>query len=243
MQKAVVLAAALAGCLAAAGAQNLELPALPYEYHALEPHIDNATMMVHHLGHHQAYLKTVNTALETLRGNPSTKHLAKMGIDRLLQHLEDVPQDVRPLVRNGGGGFVNHILFFNSLSTNGTAINPKSELALAIDKDLGGFESLSRLFKEKATKVFGSGWAWLVFQSKAGAGALTVETTSNQDTPAMEEGKVPLLGIDVWEHAYYLKYQNRRPAYIEGFWQVINWAAVETRFLEARDGPGAKSEL
>jgi superoxide dismutase, Fe-Mn family len=204
-----------------------------------------------------AYLKTINTALATLRANPDTKHLAKMGLDSLLQNLDKVPEDLKGPVRNGGGGFVNHVLFWNCMAKNGTEIDPEGALMKAINQELGGMDKLEALFKDKASKVFGSGWVWLVWTLDAEAtnsakskglmsrlGSLSVETTANQDTPAMKEGKVPLLGLDVWEHAYYLKYRNKRVEYIDNFWKIVDWKSVMARYREAMDGPQSnKSEL
>jgi len=221
-------------CISAANAQNLELPKLPYDYNDLEPWIDDTTMHVHHMGHHMSYVKTINTALAALRGNPDTNHLAKMGLDKLLKNLDKVPEDLQAPVRNGGGGFVNHILFWGSMIKNGTRIDPKGALLKAIEKDIGGMEKLEAVFKDKATKLFGSGWCWIVYNTKLDT--LSIETTINQDTPVMVEGKVPLLGLDVWEHAYYLKYKNKRFEYIDNFWQIVDWKSVQARYGEARDG-------
>jgi len=218
-------------------AQNLELPKLPYDYADLEPAMDAETMTIHHMGHHAAYLTTVNKALDALRENPDTKYLAKMGLDKLLQNLDKIPQPLDAAIRNGGGGFVNHILFWNSMTKNGTALEPDSHLMKAIDKDLGGIAQFEAIFKDKAAKHFGSGWVWLVWKE----GVLSVETTPNQNTPAMTPGNVPLLGLDLWEHAYYLKYRNKRVDYIQSFWTIIDWRAVSSRFLEA--GKKSKGEL
>jgi len=159
-----------------------------------------------------------------------------MGLDKLLQNLDKVPEDLRGPVRNGGGGFVNHILFWNNMVKNGTKLDAKGLLHEAIERDLGGMEQLEAVFKDKATKLFGSGWCWLVWTASSTSpvgGSLSVETTSNQDTPSMVQGKLALLALDVWEHAYYLNYKNKRFEYIDSFWTIINWDSVQERFGEA----------
>ena len=196
------------------------LPELPYEYAALEPHIDEVTMHLHHDKHHQAYITNLNAALE--------KHpeMAESSVDRLLMDLESVPEDIRMAVRNNGGGHANHTMFWESM-TPGGATEPTGELAEAIDKAFGGFEQFKTMFNEAGTKQFGSGWAWLV---KKNDGSLAVLGTPNQDNP-MSQMMVPLLGNDVWEHAYYLKYQNKRADYLAAWWNVVNWDIVSKRFM------------
>ena len=191
-----------------------ELPPLPYAYNALEPHIDEQTMRIHHDKHHAAYINNLNAALE--------KHpdLQNKSIEDLLRGINSVPEDIRTAVRNNGGGHANHTMFWEIMGPGGGGA-PKGALGDAIKATFGGFDQ----FKEQVNKAgvgrFGSGWAWLV---DAG-GKLVIESTANQDSPLME-GKKPILGVDVWEHAYYLKYQNRRPDYITAWWNVVNWAAV-----------------
>lgn len=194
------------------------LPSLPYAYSALEPHFDAQTMELHHTKHHQTYLDKLN---ETLASAPE---LSQVSAVELLQKLDSlVPTEIRPKVRNFGGGYVNHNLFFESLTPNQT--QPSLELATAIEKDFGSVEQFKAAFTQAATTVFGSGWAWLVLED----GKLQITTTPNQDSP-YTQGQIPLLGIDVWEHAYYLKYQNRRPEFIAAFWQVVDWQVVSNRF-------------
>jgi len=212
-------------------AQNLELPGLGYEYEALEPHFDAETMKLHHLRHHAAYLTTLNNALSALRGAEETKHLAKMGVDKLLQNLDSVPEPYKTQVRNGGGGFVNHALFWSILAPNGTKLSADSGLEKQIEKEFGSFDTFVQTFKDQAVKVFGSGWAWLSVAKESGA--LVISKTANQDTPAMETALIPILGLDVWEHAYYLKYQNKRADYIDAFFNIVNWEEVSRRYEEA----------
>jgi superoxide dismutase, Fe-Mn family len=199
-----------------------ELPKLPYAYNALEPHIDARTMEIHHTKHHQAYINNVNKALE--------KHpdLAAKPIDELMKQLSSVPEDVRTAVRNNGGGHSNHTLFWTILAPNAGG-KPSGDLASAIDSTFGGFDAFKEKFNAAATTRFGSGWAWLSVDK----GKLVVESTANQDTP-FSEGRTPILGLDVWEHAYYLNYQNRRPDYITAFWNVVNWPEVAKRFAAAK---------
>ena len=195
-----------------------ELPPLPYPEDALEPHIDARTMSIHHDKHHAAYTNNLNSALE---GQPD---LAGKSIEALLGGLNAVPEAIRTAVRNNGGGYANHNLFWEVMGPNAGGA-PKGELASAIDSSFTSFDSFKAEFEKAATTRFGSGWAWLV---KKGSG-LAVVSTANQDNP-LSEGFTPILGIDVWEHAYYLKYQNRRPEYITAFWNVINWDAVAARY-------------
>jgi superoxide dismutase, Fe-Mn family len=190
-----------------------ECPPLPYDYDALEPHIDEATMRVHHDKHHQTYVDKVNAALE------GTDH-ADSPIEDVLKNLEAIPEDKRKAVRNNGGGHYNHSLFWEWMSPDGGG-EPDGDLASAIDEAFGSFDDFKTQMKEAGVNQFGSGWAWLVHD---GSG-LAVASTPNQDSP-ISEGKTPLLGVDVWEHAYYLKYQNKRPDYIDAWWNVVNWPKV-----------------
>jgi Fe-Mn family superoxide dismutase len=191
-----------------------ELPKLPYPYEALEPHIDARTMEIHHTKHHQAYITNVNNALA---GKPD---LEKKTVEDLISNLAAVPEDIRMVVRNNGGGHVNHSHFWRTLGP-GKGGEPKGKLGDAIRAAFGSFEAFKEAFGKAATTRFGSGWAWLVVNG----GKLEVTSTPNQDSPLME-GKKPILGLDVWEHAYYLKYQNRRPEYVAAFWNVVDWDAV-----------------
>jgi superoxide dismutase, Fe-Mn family len=195
-----------------------EVPALPYAFDALEPHIDARTMEIHHDKHHAAYVNNLNKALD---GHPD---LQQKSIEDLLRGIDDVPQAIRTAVRNNGGGHANHSLFWQIMGPGGGG-KPSGALASAIDADLGGFDSFKEKLTAAATGQFGSGWGWLV---KSG-GKLEVSGRPNQDSPWME-GKQPILGVDVWEHAYYLKYQNRRPDYVAAWWNTVNWKAVEERF-------------
>ncbi len=197
-----------------------KLPPLGYDYDALEPFIDAETMKIHHDKHHAAYVSKLNQALAKAPG------LEKKTIEELLSNLDAVPEDIRKDVRNQGGGHVNHTLFWQTLKKGGTA-QPTGTLAKAIDATFGSGQKFNELFAEAATKVFGSGWAWLVVRDKK----LTIESTPNQDSPLMNGG-VPLLGLDVWEHAYYLKYQNRRAEYIKAFQSVIHWDFVSERYAK-----------
>ena len=198
------------------------LPNLPYPVDALEPHIDARTMEIHHGKHHNAYVANVNNALEG-------KGVADQSVEDLCRNLNSVPDDVRGAVRNNGGGHANHSLFWTVMSPSGGGA-PTGAVAQAIDSELGGFESFKEQFSKAAATRFGSGWAWL---SVDGGGKLVVESTPNQDNPYME-GRTPILGLDVWEHAYYLNYQNRRPDYIAAFFNVIDWAAVDERYQAAK---------
>ncbi|WP_044895855.1 superoxide dismutase [Bacillus alveayuensis] len=199
-----------------------ELPKLPYDYDALEPHIDKETMNIHHTKHHNTYVNNLNAALE---GN---EELLSKSVEEVIANLDAVPEEKRTAVRNNGGGHANHSLFWTILSPNGGG-EPSGELLEAINKKFGSFESFKAEFEKAAATRFGSGWAWLVVNN----GELEVMSTPNQDSPLME-GKTPILGLDVWEHAYYLKYQNRRPEYISAFWNVVNWSEVEKRYNEAK---------
>jgi len=195
------------------------LPPLPYDYTALEPHIDEQTMRIHHDKHHAAYVNNLNTALE-----PHTALQAK-SLDALLGDLSGVPEAIRGAVRNNGGGHWNHTMFWEIMAPGG-AKEPQGTLAAAIDKAFGGFAPFKEQFQKACVGRFGSGWAWLVADGKGG---VSIESTPNQDTPLME-GRKAILGCDVWEHAYYLKYQNRRPDYVSAWWNVVNWTEVGKRF-------------
>jgi len=198
------------------------LPDLPYDYSALEPHIDAKTMEIHHTKHHQTYVDKLNAAIE---GNDSLQY---DHVDDLLKNFDSVPQDVKTPVRNHGGGHSNHTLFWTIMGPDAGG-EPSGEIASAIDDAFGSFKEFRDKFNTAATNHFGSGWAWLVLD----AGKADVISLPNQDSPLMQ-GKVPLLGLDVWEHAYYLKYQNKRPDYIEAWWNVVNWDAVNERLTAAR---------
>nr|WP_315464377.1 superoxide dismutase [uncultured Rhodoferax sp.] len=202
------------------------LPALPYPIDALEPHIDARTMDIHHSKHHQAYINNLNAALE---GSP----YADMPVEELVAQLERLPEALRPAVRNHGGGHANHSLFWTVMSPTGGGV-PEGDLAQAIQTDLGGFEMFKQAFTQAALSRFGSGWAWLTVTPQ---GHLAIESSANQDSPLMAgllSGNTPILGLDVWEHAYYLHYQNRRPEYIAAFYKVVNWPEVARRFTAAR---------
>lgn len=199
---------------------SYSLPDLPYGYDALEPHIDAKTMEIHHSKHHNGYVTKVNAALEGTGIDKS--------IEDLISDMSAVPEDKRTAVRNNGGGHANHSLFWSVMSTDGGGA-PEGELAEAINAAFGSFDEFKEKFSAAAATRFGSGWAWLVVDG----GKLSVESTPNQDNPLME-GKTPILGIDVWEHAYYLNYQNRRPDYIAAFFNVVNWNAVAERFAAAK---------
>lgn len=199
-----------------------ELPQLPYAYDALEPHIDKETMNIHHTKHHNTYVTNLNNALA---GN---EELLSKTVEEVIANLDSVPEAIRTAVRNNGGGHANHSLFWQLLSPNGGGA-PAGELADAINAKFGSFEAFKDEFTKAATTRFGSGWAWLSVSN----GELEVSSTANQDSPVME-GKTPILGLDVWEHAYYLHYQNRRPDYIGAFWNVVNWDEVAKRFAAAK---------
>jgi len=196
------------------------VPPLPYAYDALEPHIDKATMEFHHDKHHQAYVDKVNAALE---GTP----LADAAIEDVLEDLGQVPADKRTAVQNNGGGHYNHTLFWESMSPSGGGA-PDGALAQAIDSAFGSLDGLQSALKETGVNQFGSGWSWLVHTGSE----LAIVGTPNQDNP-ISFGSTPLLGVDVWEHAYYLKYQNRRPDYIDAWWNVVDWSKVAERFAAA----------
>jgi superoxide dismutase, Fe-Mn family len=200
-----------------------ELPPLPYDYAALEPHIDEATMKLHHDKHHQAYVTNLNGAVE--------KHpdLGKKSPEELLKNLASIPEDVRKVVQNNGGGHVNHTMFWQIMKPKGGG-EPSGDIAAQIKADFGDFESFKKLFNETTAKQFGSGWGWIIFVG----GKLKIVTTANQDNP-ISEGHYPILGNDVWEHAYYLKYQNKRPDYLAAWWNTVNWDEVNKRFATAKN--------
>ena len=203
------------------------LPDLPYNYDALEPHIDARTMEIHHTKHHNAYIAKVNAAIEGTEWEAQS-------VETLIADLTKIPDTIRGAVRNNGGGHANHSFFWTILSPNGGG-TPSGALAEAIETDLGGFDSLKADFTNAGATRFGSGWAWLVLKAD---GRLAVTSTPNQDSPLMKglvevEG-TPIIGLDVWEHAYYLKYQNLRPSYIEAFWNVVDWAKADALYTAAK---------
>ena len=202
-----------------------ELPPLPYDYSALEPYIDTQTMQIHHDKHHQAYVTNVNNALQ------GHDQLASMSVDDLLRNIHQVPESIRTAVRNNAGGHSNHSMFWNIMKPNGGG-EPTGDLASAIQQAFGSFDAFKTAFNDAGVKRFGSGWAWLVLDS---GGKLKVISTANQDSPLME-GLYPVLGNDVWEHAYYLKYQNRRPEYLNAWWNVVNWDEVARRYGQGHGG-------
>jgi Fe-Mn family superoxide dismutase len=196
---------------------SYEVPPLPYDYAALEPHIDEQTMRLHHDKHHQAYVDKANGALD------GTEHEGKP-IEEVIANLSSLPDDIKGVVRNNGGGHLNHSLFWESMSPDGGG-EPSGDLASAIDDAFGSFDAFKEQFEAAGANQFGSGWAWLVVDG----GALKVRSTANQDNP-VTDGQTPLLGNDVWEHAYYLKYNNRRPEYLKAWWNVVNWDKVAERY-------------
>jgi superoxide dismutase, Fe-Mn family len=195
-----------------------ELPPLPYDYNSLEPHIDEQTMHLHHDKHHQTYVTNLNNALQS---HPEFQNKSP---EELIRDLNSVPEDIRTVVRNNGGGHVNHTMFWQIMSPNGGG-EPTGAIADAINQAFGGFEAFKQQFNDAGIKRFGSGWAWLV---RGSGGQLQIISTANQDNP-MSDGKTAILGNDVWEHAYYLKYQNRRPEYLNAWWNVVNWNAINER--------------
>ncbi len=197
-----------------------ELPPLPYDYAALEPHVDEQTMRIHHDKHHQAYVDNANKALEGTEW-------ADRPVEEVLRSLDAVPEDKRAAVRNNAGGHANHALFWEIMSPQGGG-EPEGSLGDAIRSSFGSIDELKAQVNDAGIKRFGSGWAWLVVRN----GSLAVTSTPNQDSP-ISEGQIPILGIDVWEHAYYLRYQNRRPEYLEAWWNVVNWADVARRIVAA----------
>ena len=199
------------------------LPLLPYDYNALEPHIDEQTMRIHHDKHHQAYVNNLNTALE------SAPDLQKKSVEELLTSLDSVPESIRMAVRNNGGGHYNHTLFWEIMAPGGSN-TPVGALASAIDNTFKGFDAFKEQFNKAGVGRIGSGWAWLTMDKNGG---LAIESTPNQDSP-VSSGKIVVLGNDVWEHAYYLKYQNRRPDYLAAWWNVVNWTEVGKRYDSRR---------
>ena len=202
-----------------------ELPKLPYAYDALEPHIDARTMEIHHSKHHQAYVTNLNNAIK------GKADLEKKSVEDLIRDLNSVPEDIRAAVRNNGGGHANHSFFWKIMGPNAGG-EPKGKLADDIKSTFGGFDQFKEKFADAGVKRFGSGWAWLI---KSGSGKLEIVSTANQDSPLMGKATAgaegtPILGVDVWEHAYYLNYQNRRPDYIKAWWNVVNWDAVAKNY-------------
>ncbi len=205
---------------------SYSLPSLPYAYDALEPHFDKQTMEIHHTKHHQTYVNNANTVLEAY------PELASLSVEELIQDLDKVPADKRTFMRNNAGGHANHSLFWKGLKT-GTTLG--GDVKAAIERDFGSVEKFQEEFEKAAATRFGSGWAWLVLKGDK----LAVVSTANQDSPLMGEAVsgasgLPIVGLDVWEHAYYLKFQNRRPDYIKAFWNVVNWDEAAKRFAEAK---------
>ncbi|MDX6547949.1 MAG: superoxide dismutase, Fe-Mn family [Gaiellales bacterium] len=203
-----------------------EVPALPYDYSALEPHIDEQTMRIHHDKHHQAYVDKANAALEGTEW-------ADRSVEEVLKNLSSLPADKQGAVRNNAGGHANHSLFWTVLGPDGGGA-PSGELGDAINTAFGGFDALKTAMSDAGVNRFGSGWSWLVVDG----GELKVISTANQDSP-LSDGKTPILGLDVWEHAYYLKYQNRRPDYLAAIWNVVDWNAVAERYAAARSAAAA----
>jgi len=201
------------------------LPPLPYPAEALEPHIDAQTMTIHHDRHHATYVNNLNAALK------EQPDLQAKSPEQILRDIESVPESIRTAVRNNGGGHVNHTLFWE-IMTPGGASEPSGELATAIQTAFGGVDQLKAAVNDAGAKRFGSGWAWVVTDA---SGTLSVLSTANQDSPLME-GKVPVLGVDVWEHAYYLKYQNKRPDYLSAWWNTLNWDKVAENYAKAKSG-------
>ena len=205
-----------------------EVPPLPYDYGALEPHIDEQTMRLHHDKHHQTYVDKVNAALEGTEW-------ADRPIEEVLQSLDRLPEDKRAVVRNNGGGHYNHTLFWEIMGP-GAGGEPTGDVAEVIEQGFGTFDAFKEEFSTAAANQFGSGWAWLV----ADGSSVAIATTPNQDSPVMQ-GETPILGIDVWEHSYYLKYQNRRPDYIAAWWNVVNWQRIAERLATAREGSAVRA--
>jgi Fe-Mn family superoxide dismutase len=200
-----------------------EVPPLPYDYNALEPYIDTQTMQLHHDKHHAAYVNNLNAALQ------NAPQFASLSIEGLIQRLNEVPDNIRTAVRNNGGGHLNHSMFWQIMTPNGGG-QPGGELANAINSTFGSFDQFKAAFNDAGVKRFGSGWAWLVLNPN---GSLQVTSTANQDSP-LTDGSFPIMGNDVWEHAYYLKYQNRRPEYLSAWWNVVNWNEIEKRYQQAK---------
>jgi len=200
-----------------------EVPPLPYDYNALEPYIDTQTMQLHHDKHHAAYVNNLNAALQ------NAPQLASLAIDDLIRRISDVPESIRTAVRNNGGGHLNHSMFWQIMTPNGGGA-PSGELGNAINSTFGSFDQFKAAFNDAGVKRFGSGWAWLILDA---SGKLQVISTANQDSPLID-GNYPIMGNDVWEHAYYLKYQNRRPDYLNAWWNVVNWNEREKRYQQAK---------
>ncbi len=201
-----------------------ELPPLPYDYSALEPHIDTQTMQLHHDKHHAAYVTNLNNAVQGTQ-------FEHMNIEELMRRINEVPENIRTAVRNNGGGHVNHTMFWEIMKPNGGG-QPTGALGNAINQTFGGFDQFKAQLNDAATKRFGSGWGWLVADQ---SGKLQIISTANQDSPFMD-GHFPIMGIDVWEHAYYLKYQNRRADYLNAWWNVANWDEIARRFERSKSG-------
>jgi len=201
-----------------------ELPPLPYDYNALEPYIDTETMQLHHDKHHATYVTNLNNALQG-------SELASLPVEELMRRINEVPESARTAVRNNGGGHANHSMFWQIMKPHG-GVAPTGELANAINSAFGSFDAFNTAFNDAGAKRFGSGWAWLVLGRD---GKLQVTSTANQDSPLME-GLYPIMGNDVWEHAYYLKYRNRRPEYLAAWWNVVNWDEIAKRYEHARKG-------
>jgi Fe-Mn family superoxide dismutase len=202
-----------------------EVPPLPYDYAALEPHIDEQTMHLHHDKHHAAYVNNLNAALE------NQPQLASWSVEDLMRRINEVPESIRTTVRNNGGGHINHSMFWRIMKPNGGGA-PTGALAQAINGTFSSFDAFKAQFNDAGVKRFGSGWAWLLMD---GSGKLQVTSSANQDSPLMD-GQFPIMGNDVWEHAYYLKYQNRRPDYLAAWWNVVNWDEIAQRYEQARAG-------
>jgi len=223
-----------------ATAQHLPVPPIPYGYGDLEPYIDTETMKVHHLGHHASYTHQLNQALQSMRDDPATKHLAKMGIDELLHHLKEVPEQYIHTIRNAGGGYINHDLWWKSLSPWG-GIEPgdssitiqERRFSAAVEKNFDSFDNFKKLFEKAAASVFVSGWTFLFYDKKEKA--MEITNMTGHDTPAHDPQKVPLLLLDMWEHAYYLKYKNHRSDYVAAFWKIVDWTEVSTRYAYASE--------
>ena len=202
-----------------------ELPPLPYDYNALEPYIDEETMHLHHDKHHQAYVNNLNAALQ------GQSQFENMSVDDLMRQINSVPESIRTAVRNNGGGHANHSMYWQIMKPNGGG-EPTGDLANAINSAFGSFDQFKAAFNDAGAKRFGSGWAWLVIGPD---GKLAVTSSANQDSPLME-GQYPVMGNDVWEHAYYLKYQNRRPEYLAAWWNVVNWDEIAKRYAQGMSG-------
>jgi len=198
-----------------------ELPPLPYDYSALEPYIDTQTMQLHHDKHHQAYVTALNNALK------DQAQFASLSLEELMRRINEVPESIRTIVRNNGGGHINHTMFWQIMKPNGGG-EPTGAIASAIQSAFGSFDAFKTAFNDAGVKRFGSGWAWLILDS---SGKLSITSTANQDSPYME-GNYPVMGNDVWEHAYYLKYQNRRPDYLNAWWNVVNWDEISRRYQQ-----------